>query len=86
MAIKKETPAKAEKERPIDKIPSAESEDRKEADIAQAGKPGYVTTDEGPGKRYFQTGPDEHKWLTQAEAEKAGFYWKPDAPVEKKKG
>lgn len=70
----------------IDKIPSTHGlEARTEASKAQAGRPGDVTTDQGPGKRMFQTGPEEHKWLTEDEAKAAGFFWKPDPEAAKKK-
>lgn len=71
-----------------EKIDTKQVEARKEAAKAQAGQPGDVTTDQGPGKRAFQTGPEpgQREWLDEKEATARGFYWKPDPPEAKKKG
>jgi hypothetical protein len=77
---------KTEKAKAIDKIPSVEGpEAQADAVQAQSRSQTDVVTDQSPGKRMFQTADGEHKYLTKAEAEKAGFFWR-ETPDQKGKG
>ncbi len=56
---------------------ATKSEDRKPNTPVEVADPAAIpAAPEGKGeKRLFQDGPGEKKWLTKAEAVKAGKFW-----------